>query len=108
MSLSQRTAGDFYLRQAVTTLNFRTGLLGRFMCSGLEYQIEHHFFPQVSYVHLRAMQPMVQAWCEEQGIPYRQLGWGEAIWKSWLAFVKPKAVVEEVEALRLPVSRTDQ
>jgi fatty acid desaturase len=102
LSLSQRTAGDFYLRQAVTTLNFRTGFLGRFMCSGLEYQIEHHFFPQVSYVHLRAMQPMVRTWCEEQGIPYRELGWGEAIWKSWLAFVKPKLVVEEVEALRLP------
>jgi linoleoyl-CoA desaturase len=100
LSLSQRNSGDFYLRQAATTLNFRTGFLGRFMCSGLEYQIEHHFFPSVSYVHLRAMQPMVQAWCEEHGIPYRRLGWGEAIWKSWLAFVNPKPIVEDVEGLR--------
>jgi linoleoyl-CoA desaturase len=100
LAQSQRTSGDFYFRQAATTLNFRTGFLGRFVCSGLEYQIEHHFFPSVSYVHLRAMQPMVQAWCEEQGIPYRRLGWGEAIWKSWLAFVTPKRVIDDIEALR--------
>ncbi len=100
LSKTQRTSGDFYLRQAATTLNFRTGFFGRFMCSGLEYQIEHHFFPSVSHVHLRAMQPMVQAWCEEHGIPYRRLGWGEAIWKSWLTFVNPKPVVHDVEALR--------
>ena len=102
LSSTQRTAGDFYLRQAATTVNFRTGFIGHFLCSGLEYQIEHHFFPSVSHVHLRAMQPMVQAWCEEQGIPYRRLGWGEAIWKSWLAFVVPKTVVQDVEALRKP------
>jgi linoleoyl-CoA desaturase len=100
LSQSQRASGDFYLRQAATTLNFRTGFIGRFVCSGLEYQIEHHFFPSVSYVHLRAMQPMVQAWCEDNGIPYRRLGWGEAIWKSWLAFVAPKRVVEDIEILR--------
>jgi linoleoyl-CoA desaturase len=100
LSANQRMSGDFYLRQGATTVNFRTGPIGHFLCSGLEYQIEHHFFPQVSYVHLRAMQPMVQAWCEEQGIPYRRLGWGEAIWKSWLAFVEPKRVVDDVESLR--------
>ena len=97
---SQRTAGDFYLRQAATTVNFRTGILGRFLCSGLEYQIEHHFFPSVSHVHLRALQPLVQAWCEEHGVPYRSFGWGEAIWKSWLAFVKPKKLAHDLQALR--------
>jgi len=100
LAQSQRISGDFYLRQGATTINFRTGFLGRFFCSGLEYQIEHHFFPSVSYVHLRAMQPLVEQWCAEQGIPYRCLGWGEAIWKSWLTFVEPKRVVQDVEALR--------
>ena len=54
----------------------------------------------MSYVHLRAMQPLVQAWCEENGVPYRTFGWGEAIWKSWLAFVTPKPIAHDVEALR--------
>jgi len=46
------------------------------------------------------MQPLVQAWCEENGVPYRTFGWGEAIWKSWLAFVTPKPIAHDVEALR--------
>ena len=109
LAQSQRTAGDFYLRQGVTTVNFRTGFLGRFLCSGLEYQIEHHFFPSVSYVHLRAMQPLVQAWCEDNGVPYRSFGWGEAIWKSWLAFVTPKPIAHDVESLRtFPAGHSEQ
>lgn len=100
LASSQRTSGDFYLRQGATTVNFRTGFIGRFLCSGLEYQIEHHFFPSVSHVHLRALQPLVQAWCEENGVPYRSFGWGEAIWKSFLAFVSPKPIVQDVQALR--------
>ena len=93
-------AKDFILLQTATTANFRTGRYGRLMCSGLEYQIEHHFFPSVSHVHLHALQPVVQAWCEENGVPYRSLGWGEAIWKSFLTFVTPKPIVQDVEALR--------
>ena len=99
---SQRNSGDFYLRQGATTVNFRTGFLGRFLCSGLEYQIEHHFFPSVSYIHLRKLQPLVEAWCIENGVPYRSFGWGEAIWKSWLTFVFPKPLAHDVESLRSP------
>ena len=97
---SQRMSGDFYLRQGATTINFRTNFLGRFLCSGLEYQIEHHFFPSLSHVHLRALQPIVESWCKENGVPYRSFGWGEAIWKSWLTFVSPKKIVSDVESLR--------
>ena len=84
----------------MTTVNFRAGFVGRFLCSGLEYQIEHHFFPSVSHVHLPAIQPLVEAFCRRQGIPYRTLGWGEAIWKSWYAFASPKEVLGDVESLR--------
>jgi fatty acid desaturase len=53
LSSTQRTAGDFYLRQAATTVNFRTGFIGHFLCSGLEYQIEHHFFPSATCTSAR-------------------------------------------------------
>ena len=59
-----------------------------------------HFFPSLSHVHLRALQPIVEAWCKENGVPYRTFGWGEAIWKSWLTFVMPKPIVSDVESLR--------
>jgi linoleoyl-CoA desaturase len=99
---SERDRGDFYLRQTVATVNFRTGPIGRWLCSGLEYQIEHHMFPSISHRFYPAMSPLVRELCQRHGLPYRQLGWGEAIWKSYQVFAHPKAVLTDVEALRLP------
>ncbi len=99
LAFDQRGPSRFYLRQAATTINFRTGWLGRFVCSGLECQIEHHFFPNVSHVHLRAMQPIVETYCVQQGIPYRRFTWLNAIRKSCLSFVVPKVVVSDIDSL---------
>jgi linoleoyl-CoA desaturase len=96
----QRDAGDFYLRQAVATVNFRTGPIGRWLCSGLEFQIEHHMFPSISHVFYPQMSPLVRQLCLDHGLPHRQLGWGEAIWKSYQVFLQPKSVQGDVEALR--------
>ncbi|MCB9797857.1 MAG: fatty acid desaturase [Alphaproteobacteria bacterium] len=101
LSADQRKAGDFYLRQAATTVSFRTGWLGRFLCSGLEHQVEHHMFPSVSHVHLGRLQPMIEDFCAARGIPYTRMGWGEAVLKSWWVFFRPKATVSDVEELRL-------
>ena len=96
----QRERGDFYLRQSVATVNFRTGPIGRWLCSGLEFQIEHHMFPSISHVFYPQLVPLVQKLCERHGLPYRQLGWGEAIWKSYRVFLSPKPVRADVESLR--------
>ncbi len=103
LKADQRGAGDFYLRQGASTINFRTGPIGRFLCCGLEYQIEHHFFPSVSPVHYPALSRLVREFCLQTGIPYRTYGWGQAIWLSWRSFFYPKAVVDDVESLRQPV-----
>ncbi|MCB9792068.1 MAG: fatty acid desaturase [Alphaproteobacteria bacterium] len=100
LSEDQRKEGDFYLRQGATTVSFRTGWLGHFLCSGLEHQVEHHMFPSVSHVHLNKLQPMIERFCGEAGIPYHRMGWGEAILKSWWVFFRPKAIVSDVEGLR--------
>jgi fatty acid desaturase len=99
-SRDQREAGDFYLRQTAATANFRTGFIGRFLCSGLEYQIEHHLFPGVSHIYLPRMAPAVQEFCARHGLPYCQFGWGEAIWKSYAVMFKPKVVRSCVESVR--------
>ena len=46
-----RRGADFFAVQTAGTVSFRTGVIGRFLCSGLEYQVEHHLFPNVSHVH---------------------------------------------------------
>jgi fatty acid desaturase len=83
---------NFVLRQAATSINFRTGFFGRLICSGLEFQIEHHLFPNLSHVHYPKVSKLVEEFCHTNGYPYRTLGWGEAIWKSWKVFYAPKDI----------------
>jgi fatty acid desaturase len=92
---SQRKA-DFTLRQTATTVNFRTGPIGRLLCAGVEYQIEHHLFPNHSHVYYPAMSPLVREFCERHGYPYRTLGWGEGILKSLKAFACPRPLVKNL------------
>ncbi len=87
---------DFVHMQTLTTVNFRTGWLGRLLCGGVQYQIEHHLFPSVSPTHYPQLSKWVRAYCEEHGYPYRTFGWGEAIWKSLLVFCHPKPVASNL------------
>ena len=95
-------AADFIFRQTIATVNFRTGLLGRLLCSGLEFQIEHHLFPKISHVYYPVVSPHLRDFCRLTGYEHRTLGWPEAVWKSCLAFTRPKKVLQPppiIEAL---------
>jgi linoleoyl-CoA desaturase len=91
---------DYVLLQTATTVNFTTGPFGRLLCSGVDFQIEHHLFPEFSHTHYPKMAPRMQAFCREHGYPYRTLGWGEAVWKSLAAMARPRPVLRSVEELR--------
>ena len=94
-----REATDFYTAQTSGTVSFRTGWLGRFLCSGLEYQVEHHLFPNISHVHYPEVSLAVQAFCAKQGLSYRSYSWGEALWKSWQVLRVPQQVVGEISSV---------
>lgn len=96
-----RRHSDYVLLQTATTVNFRAGWLGRLLCCGAQYQIEHHLFPGISHVHYPRMSPVLRRFCEENGYPYRTLGWWEGIRKSFAVFVHPKPVEPALEAVRL-------
>lgn len=66
---------------------------------GLDYHIEHHLFPELSYVHYPALQPIVEAYCREHGYPYRRLSWGRAMWRSIESLAENKPVVDNHEDL---------
>ena len=65
---------DFLRKQVVTSRNVRGGRLIDVALGGLNYQIEHHLFPAMPSVNLRKVQPIVQAYCAEIGVPYEQTG----------------------------------
>ena len=94
--------GDYILLQTATTVNFTTGPLGRLLCGGLEYQIEHHLFPDISHPHYPAVSRHVQRFCREHSYPYRSYTWTRAVGLAMETFRSPKPVFYDMDALRVP------
>ena len=102
IAIDERQLGeDPLLLQTATVVNFRTGPIGALFCGGVQYQIEHHLFPSIAHVFYPEMSKLVREFCEEHGYPYRTLGWGEALWKSYLMLWHPKKVEARLEDFRL-------
>jgi fatty acid desaturase len=69
---------EWFVRQVRGSVNFRTGGdLNDFLHGFLNYQIEHHLFPDLPPRAYQRLQPKVKALCEKYGVPYRQ----ESVWK---------------------------
>merc|ERR1712070_681196 len=82
-------SGSFYMRAITSSSNFRTsnGIrkdgtacpvhgftadLNDFMHGWLNYQIEHHAWPQLSMLSYQKSAPEMRALCEKYGVPYVQ------------------------------------
>jgi len=65
--------GEFYLRQILGSVNYPTGSdANDFFYGWLNYQIEHHLWPDIPLSQYQYAQPRVAAVCKKHGIPYRQ------------------------------------
>ena len=66
---------EFYVTQVMGSANCRCGgELVDYMSMWLNYQIEHHLFPDLPMRQYVRIQPLVKEICERHGIPYRQEG----------------------------------
>jgi fatty acid desaturase len=63
---------DFLRRQVLTSRNVRGSRLVDWVLGGLNYQIEHHLFPNMPRPNLRRAQPLVRAFCQEHDLPYSE------------------------------------
>lgn len=66
-------SATFYLRQVISSANFRTGGdVNDFMHGWLNYQVEHHLWPSLSALSYQKAQPQVADICAKYGVPYVQ------------------------------------
>jgi fatty acid desaturase len=63
---------DFLRTQVLTSRNVRGSRLVDFLLGGLNYQIEHHLFPNMPRPNLRRAQPLVRAFCSHHDLPYTE------------------------------------
>lgn len=70
---AHKTQGEFYLRQIMGSVNYRTGTNPvDFIHGWLNYQIEHHLFPTLPLSQYQKMQPIVKEICAKHNLEYRQ------------------------------------
>ncbi len=62
---------QFFAHQCRTTRNIDSYWWDDWFHGGLQYQIEHHLFPQLPRHNLAKVQPMVKDLCAKHNIPYR-------------------------------------
>ena len=71
-------SSSFYVRQIVGSANYATGDdLTDFSHGWLNYQIEHHVWPDLSMRQYQIGAPQLKAVCEKYGVPYVQ----ESVWE---------------------------
>ncbi|MBX3250774.1 MAG: fatty acid desaturase [Myxococcales bacterium] len=69
---------EFYVRQILGSVNFPTGGVVNDVLHGfLNYQIEHHLWPDLPPAAYVRAAPRVKALCEEHGVPYVQ----QSVWR---------------------------
>jgi linoleoyl-CoA desaturase len=70
-SATGRMPDDWTTHQLKTTADFAPrNWLATFYMGGLNYQVEHHLFHQVSHVHYPAISRIVRETCAEYNVPY--------------------------------------
>jgi len=83
-STPHKTQGEYYLRQIMGSVNYNTGSdFIDFMHGFLNYQVEHHLFPNMPHSFYQKMQPLVKDICLKHNLEYRQ----ESVFKRILMTV---------------------
>lgn len=81
---------EWMLHQLETTSNFAMNdkLLSWYV-GGLNFQIEHHLFSNISHIHYPALSKIVQRTCKEFGIPYNSFPtFRQALWSHFVYLKK--------------------
>lgn len=68
---NQSVEENWAILQMRTTANFANGsIFFSWFIGGLNYQIEHHLFPNICHVHYRQISKIVKATAKEYDVPY--------------------------------------
>ena len=95
-STPHKSQGEFYLRQIMGSVNYNTGTdLIDFVQGWLNYQVEHHLFPNLPLSQYQKMQPIVKDICKKHNLEYRQ----ESVFKR--AFMTIELMVGNAKLLRV-------
>jgi fatty acid desaturase len=76
----------FLERQVLGSRNIVPGPIAEFLFGGLNYQIEHHLFPNLPRANLGRCHEVVRPFCLAQGLPYEEVSVWESYRQTFAAF----------------------
>ncbi len=91
---------DFFRRQVLTSRNVAGGRIAGWAMGGLNWQIEHHLFPNMPGPNLRRSQSLIRGYCAEREVTYHQV----TILQAWALVVRHlnKVGLASKDAFRCP------
>ncbi len=69
---------DFLRRQVLVSRNISGGRGVDTLMGGLNFQVEHHLFPNMARPNLRRVAPMVRQYCHDLGVRYTETTFAQA------------------------------
>jgi linoleoyl-CoA desaturase len=63
---------DFFISQVESTSNYSTNIILNELFFGLNYQLEHHLFPQIHYYYYPKINHIVKKHIEKNGLIYHE------------------------------------
>jgi len=69
---------DFFSKQVRTSRNIRGGWWATWLMGGLNYQVEHHLFPNMPRPHLSKAREIVRDYCVANDVPYTETSLGRS------------------------------
>lgn len=70
---------DFFTKQVRTSRNVSGGWWATWLMGGLNYQVEHHLFPNMPRPHLAKTREIVREYCRTFDVPYTET----TLWRSY-------------------------
>lgn len=74
---------NWAVHQLYTTCDYAPkSIIFSWLIGGLNYQVEHHLFPNVSHIHYRNISKIVQSKAKKYGLPYHvNKSFAHAVWQ---------------------------
>ena len=80
------------IHQLFTTSNFSTdNKIMNWFSGGLNFQVEHHLFPNISHIHYKKISEIVKKTAKEFSLPYNEYKTTREALKSHFLFLKSMA-----------------
>jgi fatty acid desaturase len=102
-----RSKGEFYLQQVIGSVNYPGGSdIADFLQGHLNYQIEHHVWPDLPLLKYQQAAPRLKAICRRHGVPYLEQSVFKRFQKTWAVLMGDSTMPHTLTRASVPAAES--